>query len=624
MKILKLVLTALLVLNTLAAVSRADDAFDAVVLEHSASFDMSSGTDGRLKVKTRVQVNNKNGLGAASFVLYTDSFRELTAFSASVESAGRVVKKLKKSDLYTVSTMRGLVEDSFLSVYEPTALYPFVVQYEYTVTYRNGIISFPPFYPVETEKTRLDAASFTLSVPSGVRLRYKSTAEPVISRQGRKDVYDWKFEDYDGWVDEHMSPSRHEDMPYVMSAPVDFEYGGMPGSQQDWDALGTWLYSLQQDTKDVPDELRNEILRLIEDKPTEYAKVRAIYEYLRTHTRYESIQLGIGGLKPLPVESVYRTGYGDCKALVQYMQALLKVAGIRSDYTVISSDRASLMDDFPSPGQMDHVILRVPLQNDTLWVECTNPATPLGYRHDSMAGHDVLLVTEDGGLRETVPAYPDTLALSRRDVDISLRADGSASCTMTRVNTLRYAEQYFTFDDRDPQVKFNVLMSGLALNPEAFKLVRHDNNFRAAEAPVEVPRSEIECSFDVAAYGRVASDRIFLECNPFVKSLYYERGERVNPVVSGSSGVVEDNICIHIPEGYELESLPESGVIDSPFGSLSVEVVSDGSVLKVRHILILKKGHFPKESYEEYRTFAKNVSKAYAARVVLGKKELSL
>ena len=39
---------------------------------------------------------------------------------------------------------------------------------------------------------------------------------------------------------------------------------------------------------------------------------------------------------------------------------------------------------------------------------------------------------------------------------------------------------------------------------------------------------------------------------------------------------------------------------------------------------LLKSGRFPKEAYEEYRTFAKNVSKAYAARVVLAKKELSL
>ena len=55
--------------------------YDAEILEYSSSFDMSSQSDGKLKVKTRVQVNNKNGLEAGCFVLYTDSFRELTAFS---------------------------------------------------------------------------------------------------------------------------------------------------------------------------------------------------------------------------------------------------------------------------------------------------------------------------------------------------------------------------------------------------------------------------------------------------------------------------------------------------------------------------------------------------------------
>ena len=622
MRILNLLLV--LTLCSPAMFGATKSGYDAEILEYSSSFDMSSQSDGKLKVKTRVQVNNKNGLEAGCFVLYTDSFRELTAFSGSIESAGKVIRKLKKSDVQTVSTMSGLAEDSYVSIYEPSAIYPFVVTYEYTVTYKDGILTFPPFYPVETQKTRLEAASFTLSVPTGLGIRHKSNAEPELSSQGRKDVYSWTFAAYEGWVDEHLSPSRHEDMPYVMSAPVDFVYGGVEGSQKDWQSLGAWLHSLQSDTRNVPDELRAEIESLVSEAGSDYEKLLLVYGYMRSHTRYESIQLGIGGLKPLPVQAVFKSGYGDCKALTQYMQALLSVAGISSDYTVISTSRTSLMDDFPSVGQMNHVILRVPLQNDTLWVECTNPSYPLGYRHDGMAGHEVLLVTEDGGERTRVPSYPDSLAYSRKDVVVALRPDGSATCTLVRTSTLSYAEPYIEFDVQTQEDKFRGLMSGLKLTPAAFKIDYHRNNFKSAEGPVDVPYSEIGYSFDVASYGRVASDRIFLESNPMAKALYYERGERVNPVVTGGSGIIEDRISIVIPEGYGLESAPAPEVIDSEFGTLTVEVQAEADVLKIRHHLKLKSGRFPKEAYEEYRTFAKNVSKAYAARVVLAKKELSL
>ena len=132
MRILNLLL--LLTLFCPAMFAAAKSEYGAEILEYSSSFDMSSQSDGKLKVKTRVQVNNKNGLEAGCFVLYTDSFRELTAFSGSIESAGKVIRKLKKSDVQTVSTMSGLAEDSYVSIYEPAALYPFVVTYEYTVT----------------------------------------------------------------------------------------------------------------------------------------------------------------------------------------------------------------------------------------------------------------------------------------------------------------------------------------------------------------------------------------------------------------------------------------------------------------------------------------------------------
>ena len=80
-------------------------------------------------------------------------------------------------------------------------------------------------------------------------------------------------------------------------------------------------------------------------------------------------------------------------------EAMLREAGVESDYYAISTRNANLKADFVSAGQMNHVMLAVPLpeNRDTLFVECTNPSYPLGYRHFSCAGHQILLVREDGG-----------------------------------------------------------------------------------------------------------------------------------------------------------------------------------------------------------------------------------
>ena len=85
------------------------------------------------------------------------------------------------------------------------------------------------------------------------------------------------------------------------------------------------------------------------------------------------------------------------------MRAMLTELGIPSTYTVISTTSRRLLADFASANQNNHVILQVPLPNDTLWIECTNPTLPLGYVHHSIAGHDALLIGPDGGTLYRLP-----------------------------------------------------------------------------------------------------------------------------------------------------------------------------------------------------------------------------
>jgi len=84
---------------------------------------------------------------------------------------------------------------------------------------------------------------------------------------------------------------------------------------------------------------------------------------MQDHTRYISIQLGIGGWQPFDAAFVQEHGYGDCKALSNYMVALLKTAGITA-YSVLirpGDYRYTFNESFPS-NQFTHVIVCVPFQ----------------------------------------------------------------------------------------------------------------------------------------------------------------------------------------------------------------------------------------------------------------------
>src|SRR5215217_8023402 len=78
---------------------------------------------------------------------------------------------------------------------------------------------------------------------------------------------------------------------------------------------------------------------LILQKTLRMKKKRLLYSFLQQNTRYISIQLGIGGLQPFESSFVAKKGYGDCKALSNYMFSLLKSAGIKSYYTLVRGGR---------------------------------------------------------------------------------------------------------------------------------------------------------------------------------------------------------------------------------------------------------------------------------------------
>ena len=595
----------------------------AIIERYDASFNMVSQTTGTYKVNMRVCVMSKDAADEGVFLAYQDGFKSLSSFSGVLESGGKVIKKYKMSDLKTVSVGEGGITDATVSYLEPVAPVPYVVEYTYEISYKNGFITFPSFIPTTEPDVVLSAASYTLTVPPGTELMYKSSMEPVKESGAKADVYTWKAPTFPGYVYEHMMPSIFEKIPYLYVGPKSFTYSRTKGEQTDWQAAGMWLYDLQKDVCVVPDALRAKVEQMTAGVSSDRQKIKILYEYLRQNTRYVSIQLGIGGLRPFPVEMVMNSGFGDCKALSVYMQALLSAAGIHSEYLIVDTDRRNLLKDFYSVGQMNHAMLCVPMQKDTLWIECTNPRMPLGYRHDNIAGHEVVLVGPNGGQKVRVRPYPDSLRRSVESVEVTLNADGSAHCVGSRHLVLDDAEAYVGFSSLTEKTKFNAIMGANSLTPNNFKIVSVVDNFEdwvnMSDGEEYIPETDITYEFDAANYAKVTGDRIFLDLNPFAKQVRADRKQRVNDDVRSRMIIIQDVVSLTLPEGYTVESLPESSTISSPFGTLQTSVVFADGKIDVVQTLTMNPGRFTAQEYDLYRTFAKDVTKAYSTRVVLRK-----
>lgn len=618
-------LTALL----LALVGAFPDA-DALVTEDREEFTLTSATSGELSVSRTVVIQSKDGMDAGQLVLVCDSFRKLVSFSGSVQAGTSKPVKLRKGDLFSMAYSSGLVDDDLTYSYIPEAVnFPVTVHYEYKMGFHGGFASFPGFFPVLDEKVAVEEAEYTVNVPEGYGV--KSYATPAFSyectsEKGR-DKHRWSLEGFAPIALEHMMPPTLELIPYVYVSPETINLSGFEGSQKDWKELGQWVYRLQEGRQTLSDEEVERVRTLTAGCKTPLEKLEVLYAYLKERTRYVSIQLGIGGLRAFPASEVSRTGFGDCKGLSNYMKALLAAVGVESDYYVIHTDRSRLLRDYASVGQMNHAMLAVPMPQlkDTVWVECTNPSIPLGYRHSNAAGHDVLFAKEDGGEFIRIPSYPDSLSRMRQLTDVTLFDDASARVSVRRELYLDYVDSYIGFRDLQPLKQTQELTSGLNIMPVDVSVKSVTDNFDQYPSLGRnfVPEMDIEYAYGTNVYGNVSGSRIFLPVNPTSRSLKIQKGKRVNELCLEEPWSREEVITLHLPEGYRAEGLPKDLCLESGFASFkSASTLSeDGKTLTICQALTFHPFRIPASDYPTYRDFARAVNRAYAATLVLTKEQ---
>ncbi|MES1220219.1 MAG: DUF3858 domain-containing protein, partial [Bacteroidota bacterium] len=341
--------------------------------------------------------------------------------------------------------------------------------------------------------------------------------------------------------------------------------------------------------------------------------------YLQKNTRYVSIQLGIGGWQPYDAKYVASKGYGDCKALSNYMFSLLKEAGIPAYYTVIKAgdDERDIYTEFPS-SQFNHVIVCVPLNKDTVWLECTDQNKPTGYMGSFTGNRHALLITENGGKLVRTPKYGLNENLQVRHVKAKLDEEGTLQMT---TNSLYEAEQQ---DDVNDVINY--------LSKEKVKeyLHRHFDfgtyditAFDYKQNKGDLPSVDEQLGIAVSNYATITGKRLFVTPNVMTKSKLRlaENENRKYDIVLNYEYRDIDSVEIELPAGYEPETKPQDVSLSGKFGKYNSSVKLSGNKLYYYRHMEQYGGRYPAKDYADFVKYFEAVYKADHARVVLVKKE---
>src|SRR5690606_29921962 len=227
-------------------------------------------------------------------------------------------------------------------------------------------------------------------------------------------------------------------------------------------------------------------------------------------TRYISIQLGIGGWKPMKAADVERLGYGDCTAHTNYTRALLAQAGVESYYSVVYGTQAKrdLTPDFVSM-QGNHVILAIPHNNNLHWLECTSQTLPFGFLGDFTDDRLALPIKPSGSQLVRTASYDHSQNLQSLKgsytIDPAGTVTGSVAITSTGIQYDNKMPLSVKPASALPEFYKNYFSTAPNLKVENVKLT--DKR--------EIPAFQEELSLKSERYASVTGDRLIFPVNLF-------------------------------------------------------------------------------------------------------------
>lgn len=555
------------------------------------------------------------------FLIYYSKESKVKAINARFYDAqGKLLRKLSTEEITDHAALDGfsLYNDNRLKyIQNAYGVYPYTFEISYEVHYK-AIFSYPSFL-LETFGAASQGSQFIIDMPQDLKLYYQtlnSDLKPTITTDKNRTIYTWKTQAQNAKKDEPYIPSPSTFVAQVQTAPERFAIDNYEGSMATWQKFGEFTYQLNKDRDQLPQATLDTIQKLTANAKTNTEKIDLLYRYLQRQMRYVSIQVGIGGWQTFDAQYVDKNKYGDCKALSNYMKAMLKAVGINAYIALISAGDDSYFqpdDQFCFP-KFNHVILYLPQEN--IWLECTSNDNPTGYLGAFTQGRKALLITEKGGQLVQTPTLNDSQNKQQTHTTVTLASNGNA--------TLQYHADYYGALQDDLRNEFTDSKKAQFLKHYKSQINLNDLNLQNVETDIDQTQAHVKLSYQATSnkYATQAGSRMFVPIYIFksnIPQLANEEKRRFPICLDQYAYAETDTVQLELPQGYELETPLQPVSLNEPYGNYTTQVsYQNNQLIWIRHLQLPAKTFKP-EDYNAIRAFYQKINQVDAAKVVLKK-----
>jgi hypothetical protein len=497
-----------------------------------------------------------------------------------------------------------------------------VVEYEYQLRFSSLLYWSDWFFQSHLPTLH---SKYALAIPRYFDFNVQVLNDRIVPKVDfRKDkkVFVWETFNKEAIRPEVFMPPAADLVSRVTFAPVEFKFDGKTYPSRSWNDIASWYREMSPAGSVSAEVLSLLAHELASGLRTREDKIKVLLDYIQEHVRYVSVAIGTGAFKPLPPAEILAYGYGDCKDMTALLIALLEAVGIEAFPAMLSTKgHRKVLTDMPKVKQFDHVVASVPSGGGYMWLDPACRNCRFGELPFEDQGATALVVKPDGGELTVTPETGQDANSTHTYWDVMLNSDGSATGHVT-IEAAGQEDLAFraSLTELKPQRRRKALsgfFSSWFANP--YLLGTEFKNFEEKDSCVFV-----QAGFEAGRFGVRQEDRLFLPVDFNTQNylnLMFPHAQRRLPVIFDYRFINIDQLDIIVPQGFQVEHLPEGVRLDESFGSFESTYRMEGDKIVHKRLFVRKELFIPATEYVRLQDFYDQAAAADNQQIILIRKQ---
>ncbi len=538
-----------------------------------------------------------------------------------------VNKYRKKVSITMPEAREGSVLDIEYKVYSPLVGYmdDFWFQYKIPVNHADIRIEIPEyfifkkysrgFYPIKLnefrESRKINVSYRSLDTQGGAKTSartgelnfsenvYEVNATNLPSL--REEKFTNNIDNYRTAIKFELASTQFPNSPYKNYS---LTWEGVAKSIYEYDSFGSELRKTNY--------FKDEVDQIIAGRTNEMEKAMALFEFVKqkmTWDEYYGVSCSSDG-----VRKAYKEGTGNVAEINLMLTSMFRYAGLNANPILVST-RSNGIPLFPTTDGFNYVIAGIEVQDAVILFDATDKNTFPNVLPNRALNWMGRLVRKDGS-SSSVDLIPKESSKEVHSILATINEDGSVEGKKRTHYTNQLALSFRNmFDGTDEESYLGELESHHGeMEISSYSLENNDN---PSEPILETFEFEKEDQCEIIGDKIYVRPMLFLALteNPF------KMENRDYPVDFMYPTKERYIIDLTIPEGYTIESLPESAMVKLPegTGTFKYNILAEGNRIKLNVSTELNSAIFPSTYYEALKEYYKNLVLKESEKVVLSK-----